>query len=321
LYFRVVVAVVAAGVLVTGCGDGKNILLPTHGTSPSAAPAAAKTLTETQARAILARYVRVNNEANAKVSDPLLRSIETGPMLEGDLVYNKRIRAKQENKIKPFYYQKYQFYIPRNVAPAWFGVLATSGKDKEFLIFVDAGGGAYKSAAASWLDEGQKMPAIAHGADGAATSVTTGPALGVGIRFAAYLTTAAAGKGLTAGFKSGRTASRIGKDWAMSVRRNTGSGYWSGGVKWKARPQPVYALKTADGGAVVVNSTNQSESYTAVKSNVWFQPNSIFFGLGPKRYYHQFTGYRLWEFITYVAPHGSASVLGYTVQSIKATGS
>jgi hypothetical protein len=32
----------------------------------------------------------------------LLRSNETGPMLEVDLVVNKRIRAKQKKKIAPF---------------------------------------------------------------------------------------------------------------------------------------------------------------------------------------------------------------------------
>jgi hypothetical protein len=318
---RIVLAAALVGALVTGCGNGADKGPPERGTSPSAA-SAAKTLTEAQARAVLARYVQVNNQANQKVSDALLRSNETGPMLEVDLAGNKRIRAKKEKKIKPFYYHNPRFFIPRGVSPAWFGVLATTGSDgTEFLIFVDTGGGTYKATAGPWLAKGQKVPPIAQDADGSATAVTTGPALGIGTRHAAYLTAAAAGRRVPGGFSPGPFTSQLGKNWAASVKRTNGGHRWSGGVDWKARPQPVYALKTADGGALVITIATQSESYRAVQPNVWFRPDSSFFGLGPERYYSRFSGDRLWEFATYVPAQGRAAVLADAAHSIAATGS
>lgn len=311
-------AVAAASVLAAGCGHGKDNGPPR--TSPSTTPVA-KALTETQARAVLTRYVRVNNEANDKVSDTLLRSNETGPMLEVDLAGNKRIRAKQEKKIKPFYYHKPQFFLPNGVSPAWFGVLASTGDGTEFLVFVDTGGGTYKAAVGPWLAKGQKVPSIARAADGTATAVTTGPALTVGTRYAKYLTAAAAGERVPGGFGSGPLTTPIGRNWARSVSRTNGGHRWRGGVEWTARPQPVYALKTADGGALVIHTAIQSETYRAVQPNVWFRPDSSFFGLGPERYYQRFSGDRLWEVATYVPPRGRASVLADAVHTISATGS
>jgi hypothetical protein len=317
---RIVVAAALVGALAAGCGNGAGKAPPARGTSPSAA-SSAKTLTEAQARAVLAHYVQVNNQANQKVSDALLRSNETGPMLEVDLAGNKRIRAKKEKKIKPFEYHNPRFFIPRGVSPAWFGVLAATGGDTEFLVFVDTGGGTYRATVGPWLAKGQKVPPIALGADGSATAVTTGPALGVGTRHAAYLTAAAAGRRLPGGFSPGPFTSRLGKNWATSVKRTNGGHRWSGGVEWKARPQPLYALKTADGGALVITTATQSESYRAVRPNVWFRPDSSFFGLGPERYYNRFSGDRLWEFASYVPARGRASVRADTTNTITATGS
>jgi hypothetical protein len=318
--FRILIGAIAAGSLVAGCGGGGDKRPPVHTTSPSLAPAA-KALTETQARAVLTRYARVNNQANAKVSDALLRSNETGPMLEVDLVSNKRIRAKQEKKFESFTYRDPQFFIPRNVSPAWFGVLARSSLgDKEFIVFVDTGGGAYKATVGPWIAKGQKFPAIARNADGSAVAVTTGPAVGIGTTYAAYLTAAAAGKRVPGGISPGPLTSQLGKSWAKSVTRTISDHMWLGGTNWKARPQPVYALKTADGGALVVNTATQSESYAAIGPNVWLEPDS-YSGLGPKRYYHKFTGTQLWEFATYAPPQGTASVLADAAHTISATGS
>jgi hypothetical protein len=143
----------------------------------------------------------------------------------------------------------------------------------------------------------------------------------VGTRYAKYLTAAAAGRRVPGGFGSGPLTTPIGKDWAAWVRRTNGGRRWRGGVDWTARPQPVYALKTADGGALVINTATQSENYRAVQPNVWFRPDSTFLGLGPERYYQRFSGDRLWEVATYVPPRGRASVLADAVHPIFATGS
>ncbi|MDN3351256.1 hypothetical protein [Actinomadura sp. DC4] len=319
MFSRIVVATVVVTAFTAGCGkDGGT---PAQGPSVKVTPAV-KTLTLAQAQAVLGNYEKVNNQANAKVSDALLRSNETGPMLEADLAANKRIRAKKEKKIKPFVYHKPQFFIPRGVSPAWFvtTAVATSG-GTEFLVFVDAGGGAYKAAEGPWLAKGQKAPTIARGADGSATAVTAGPALKIGTRYATYLTAVAAGRRAPGGLASGPLTTPLAKGWAASVRRTNGGHRWSGGVKWTPRAEPVYALKTADGGTLVIDAANQSETYAATGPNVWFRPDSSFFGLGPERYYQRFSGERGWEVATYVPARGRASVLADAVHPLSATGS
>jgi hypothetical protein len=198
--------------------------------------------------------------------------------------------------------------------------VGASGKDKEFLILVDTGGGTYKAAAAAWFANGQKIPAIARAADGSATAVTTGPAVGIGTQQAAYLTAAANGKRVPDGIAPGPLTSQVGKSFAKSVKKTNDGHRWRGGVGWEARPQPVYALKTADGGALVVNVALQTESYTAVKSNVWFQPDPSYFGLGAKRFYQHFTGEQLWTFAIYVPSQGKASVLADSEEPVRVSG-
>lgn len=319
--YRIVIGAVAIGSLVAGCGGGGTKNTPAHQSSPSRSHAAAA-LTEAQARTVFTNYEKVNNEANAKVSDALLRQNETGPMLEVDLVGNKRIRAKQESKIKPFHYKSAQFFIPHDVSPAWFAAFApVTSSDKEFVVFVDTGGGKYKATAGSWLAKGQKLPSIARGADGSATAVTTGPALGVNTRLSTYLTYVAARQKAPSGFAPGPLTSTLGRDWAKSVLKITNDNQWQGRTEWAARPQPVYALKTTDGGALVLSAVAQALRYTATRPNVWYQPPQGFFGLGPKRYHHSFRGEWLWTFATHVPPQGRASVVASGVHTISATGS
>jgi hypothetical protein len=79
-----------------------------------------------QARAILTNYEKVNNQANSHLSDKLISSIETGPMLKGDLIDYKITRAGDDPKIKPFTYRSPHFSIPTNAGTGWFAVDATS---------------------------------------------------------------------------------------------------------------------------------------------------------------------------------------------------
>ena len=315
--YQAVIGFAVAASLLVGCGD--TIASPPM----RKAKAAAKALTEAQARAILGRYELLNNEANAKVSDTLLRSIETGPFLEADLAANKRIRAKAEKKYSAFTYRDPQFFLPHGVDPAWFGVFAQSSDPddgSEFLVFADVGGGTYKAAAAVWTVKGRKLPAIARSADGSATAVTTGPALTVGTRIAAYLTAVASGENAPGGINSKPVIASDGRYWAKMIKRgNRPGGHDS--VSWRARAEPVYALRTADGGALVLNTGTSTEDYRLTRSDIELEAAPQYRGLGPKRYRHEFTGTMLWQFLTSVPPQGNASVLAEEAHTIAATGS
>jgi hypothetical protein len=315
--FQAVIGVAIAGSLLAGCGD-------TVASPPArSAKAAGRALTEAQARAILDRYLMVNNQANAKVSDVLLRSIETGPFLEADLATNKRIRAKREKKISAFTYRNPQFFIPHGVSPAWFGVLAQSSDSddgSEFLVFADVGGGTYKATAGNWIAKGQKLPAIARGADGSATAVTTGPALSVGTKIASYLTAVANGGRVPGGLNPEPLIGHDGRYWAKAMKRNNRPG-GQDRIRWQARAKPVYALKTADGGALVLNAGTAIEDYKLTRPDIELDPDPHYLGLGPKHYRHEFTGTMLWQFLTSVPPRGNAFVLAEGADTIAATGS
>lgn len=316
--FRGIVGVALTGSLVSGCGGGAD-------TDPSvrSVPPRTKMLSETQARAVLTRYTEVNNQANRQVSDALLHSSETGPVLEIDLASNRRIRAKAEKKIGPFSYRNPQFFIPRGVSsPAWFIVLAqqSAAKDwSEFLVFVDVGG-AYKATAATWVRRGQRLPTIARNADGSATAVTVGPALDVGTKSAAYLTAVAAGERAPSGINPGPQLSKDGKDVAKNVTNANRGHLWQGGVVWTAWRQPVYALRTTDGGALVMNVATELESYTAIRSGIVLEATRGYSGLGRRRYHHVFTGTSLWQFTIYVPSRGPADVLAEDGETIGVAG-
>ncbi|WP_329243452.1 hypothetical protein OG417_45940 [Actinoallomurus sp. NBC_01490] len=89
MLFRVITGVAIAGSLIAGCGGGAGEVSPSRSASP-----ADGVLTEAQARTILDRYTKGINQANAQLSDALLRSNQTGPMLEIYLAFYQRIRTR-----------------------------------------------------------------------------------------------------------------------------------------------------------------------------------------------------------------------------------
>jgi hypothetical protein len=257
---------------------------------------------------------------NSHLSDKLLSSIETGPILKGDLIDYKITRAGDEPKIKAFTYRSPHFYIPRNAGTPWFAVDATSSLGgEEFLVFVQSGG-TYKLTTSAWRAK-ERFPSIALNADGSATAVTGGATAQVATSHSQFLTTTAAGlRG--SGFAAGALTTQLGKTWEGNVGKIKEGGSWLGGTNWKPRTDPVYALKTTDGGTLVWYTATQSLDYHTVAPNAWYRPEKPLFALGPDRYHHTFHGTSLWKFAAHLPQgDGSISVVGSSHQPLGASGS
>lgn len=196
-----VTGLVAIAILAGGCGSAGGDGGASPGPPNASTTSAAAALTLAQARAILTNYEKVNNQANSHLSDKLISSIETGPMLKGDLIDYKITRAGDVAKIK----------------------------------------------------EG---------------------------------------------------------------------GSWLGGTNWKPRTDPVYALKTTDGGALVWYTATQSLDYHTVSPTAWYQPIKTLRALGQDSYHSTFHGTWLWRFAAHV-PQGAGriSVVGAGSLPIGASGS
>jgi hypothetical protein len=192
-------AVGAAAVLLTsgrpggqaGQGAGRPAVTPAasrtaRGTAGAAATPSGPPLTTAGAQQVLAGYTTVNNEANAKRSDALLATVETGSSYAVDAALYQMQRAAGSPPFPPFSPVQATYYIPRGepaAGPRWFVVQVanafTSDPAKvtsaEYLLFTQsAPGGPWQDAIEPYLLSGVSAPQVAVGADGLATAL--GPA-------------------------------------------------------------------------------------------------------------------------------------------------
>jgi hypothetical protein len=232
------------------------------GPGAAGAPAAPQPLTLAQAKNVLAAYTSANNTANAKRSDTLLGSVETGSSYAIDAgIY----RVQQADKAAPypaFAPQRAQFYIPGEPVaeyPHWFAVqvlnadLASPGKvtGTEYLVFTQAAPGApWLNTFEPYVLAGAATPLVPLGADDLATSVdpqttslTVMPAQ-IPALTAASLDGAQAGAAFAT--SPGNLADRLDQAfWKQRLPTATVTD------RHAATAGYVFALRTADGGALV----------------------------------------------------------------------
>jgi hypothetical protein len=234
----------------------------------SEAPGAtAVPVTLAEAKAVLARYTAANNSANAQRSDALLSSVETG----GSLAIDEGLYQSQQGTppFPAFSPVSAVYYIPRGepaTGPRWFAVQVANAFDSnprqvtssEYLLFTQVPGGQWLDAAEPYLPAGADGPQIAVGADGLATAVSTDDAADADADAAAATAvppgqlpedTAAAldaGEGAAApGTLADAAEAKLlqGKVHGGSVTDVHASATGTAGAE--------YALRTADGGALV----------------------------------------------------------------------
>lgn len=265
-------------------------LLATGCTSPSADPAARTAatplVTEAEANKIVDSYEILNNDANAALSAAEMAKAEGGALLTNDQGYFTEAKGMAEKAVKdnlaPFAYVNRTFFIPPLSAKAdWFalkaqGATIENGKpgtpDVQIIRFV-----IFKKTADGWRamlsggfsgDEVSKVPQVAVDQDGLAEVVD--PSAKIGDTAPADLAGLVADLYVT-GARNSPLAETTARDKAAGAKssRESSMGGHAHADFTKAEPRDgtTYALRTADGGALVLGDGAVDETLLAKDLN------------------------------------------------------
>ncbi|WP_251015918.1 hypothetical protein [Streptomyces sp. ISL-99] len=271
----------------TGCtgedGPAQARQTPSASTAPKPAPA----LTAAQARDVITHYSKTNNEANSDRNRALLDTVEDGPLYAMSVSEYKETEGLPTADRKPYKPWSYdpadaKLYIPRlaagqspwfaaalsdqkGKAPSRLGVFAESPQHKrwELVSVVD-------------LDT-PKLPDIALDRDGYATAVCAdgNKQLAAG---ADLLRTGVLDNFATGGTNTGTkifTPTKASKQ-QIEVHDKTGTRYGNQGTTVFAgaanRYKDAYALKTTDGGALILFSHTHTQTDAVAHSGLQINP-------------------------------------------------
>jgi hypothetical protein len=235
-----------------------------------------------QAAKILAAYAPANNLANQQRSDAINDRIETG-VLSAQSQAEYEMYPYWDDSQRPsidtsFTYTEPRFYIPRAAPPGQrpFFLAVARGQEThttrpsswtEYLLFVQTPQG-WRLTAAVTADKGQSMPAVALDAQGFATAVAPG-APGLAIRPSA-LASAVVDNYITGGRADGAVLAATPTVVSQrGLRAATAKRLAPATVWFTAMPNPyphdVFALRTADGGALVLAGETHGEHDLAAR--------------------------------------------------------
>ena len=152
--------------------------------SPTPSAVARAPLTLTQAQAVVSRYTTTNNSANARRSDAILASVESGSSYAIDAgLYQKQLA--DGTHYPAFGPVQATYYIPGDEpagsGPRWFVVQvanafqsspATVTSDEYLLFTQSAAGGAWQETIEPYLLASATAPQVTVGSDGLATAVS-----------------------------------------------------------------------------------------------------------------------------------------------------
>jgi len=228
-------------------------------------------ITKAEAERIVSHYLQANNEANESYSDSLLGTIESGSSYTMDAgSYRFALGESDRTPYVPFQLTGTRYYIPRlprTDYPRWFvarGSYVTTAGGKNlgsaYIVFAqDSAGAAWKDVVEPDILPGQSLPQIATDADGYAESVAADDTrLNVAPDKIGEVTAAWLDK------LASSTSNSMIKDEAGNLTDLKDEVFWRSG---EGRPaldatdthsvpaDPVFALKTTTGGALVFYTT------------------------------------------------------------------
>ncbi|GAA3232248.1 hypothetical protein [Actinocorallia longicatena] len=291
------------------------------GRAEDAAAPAAPALTKEQARTVLTSYAATNARADKALDPALLATVETGPQLDMDVAAYK-LHAASRTKLRPYAFTAPRFYIPRlSGHPRWFAVdtesAAKGAKIRHALLFVqDEAGGTWKLAADPQRRDGGPIDGIELDAEGYARPAT-GEGLSVapaslGEAHAVLLDSgpkAPGAAGIAAGSQTTQTY-----DVLQQVKSQLAKARLTFGTRFSAVPGQTYALRTADGGAVVWYVLQQQESYAGKGIPV----AGDLIGLVPEGKATSLTSTTLIQYLAAIPARGDASITGATRKAVAA---
>ncbi|MEV4468241.1 MULTISPECIES: hypothetical protein [Nonomuraea] len=297
---------VLAGCLVAGCSGlpGMDPAAWQGAETPSATPspttsgtqktpepsASAPALT---AESVIKEYIERNNKANKALDEKLLATYEGGSSLAIDKAgYTSQRKLGGRDSYTPFEYVKPTFVAPASkrwfLATAYWKNKKKSAKTPTFLLFAHDQGAwkqVYSPDVSDTIDA-DELPKIQTDASGAATEVDSADGDGLLMspadfakNYAAHMT----GKGSKAAksrfasdqFTTGAAKNRIKMRQFAKITEHAAP----------AKEYPSYALRTADGGALVFTTFARTKVYDVIQSPkryYVFQENN---GLLPDKYY------------------------------------
>ncbi|MET9685101.1 hypothetical protein [Streptomyces coeruleorubidus] len=256
---------------------------PTASTAPKPVPA----LSAAQARDVITRYSKINNEANADRSRRLLDTVEDGPlyaMSVSDYTETEGLPAADRKPYEPWSYDiaSAKLYIPRLDAgqDRWFAAALSSQKGKapsRLAVFAERPQHKRWEMVSVVDLNSQKLPDVVLDRDGYATAVAANDnkhlAADADVLRAAVLDNFATG-----GTNTGTevfTPSKASKQ-QIEVHDKTGTRFGSQGTTVFAgtdnRYKDAYALKTSDGGALILFSHTHTQTDAVAHSGLQINP-------------------------------------------------
>ncbi|MER6271715.1 hypothetical protein [Streptomyces sp900105755] len=279
----------------TGCSDDgttRTQQTPKASTAPDPAPA----LSAAQARDVITHYSEINNAANADRNRALLDTVEDGPlyaMSVSDYTETEGLPAADRRPYKPWSYDSAdaKLYIPRLAAgqDRWFAAALSDQKGKApSRLGVFAERPQHKRwELVSVVDlDSPELPDIALDRDGYATAVAAdgNKQLAAG---ATLLRTAVLDNFATGGANTGTKvfAPTKASKRQIEVHDKTGTRFGNQGTTVFAgaanRYEDAYALKTTDGGALILFSHTHTQTDAVAYSGLQINP-----GKGDRAWLH-----------------------------------
>lgn len=251
------IALVASGCGLPAHGNGGDPLSPRPAVPVSAVSG------------ILEGYVQVNNAANAGRDIKLLRTNERGSSLAIDsAIYaaDRVLDPKDKTKAEPFSYRPESHFVPRMTGyPRWFAIQARASypdANSSLVVFVQPHAGQrWLQSAVIDLGAGTTVPALARDDHGHVIAVASTDE--AGLLAAPAMVAAAQSDYLNTG-KRPESGVRFGSDaWTTELVQAAKTDakklpFARVTNRYEPADEQIYALRTADGGAVVVHVMKRS---------------------------------------------------------------
>ena len=258
----------------------------TQSTNATKAAAEKPLISVSEANKVVDTYQKLNNQANAQRSVTLMAQAEDGAMLAADKGYFTQLPKLDPKEVAsnlaPFVYVQRSFFIPPASARAdWFLMKARFADLKDgkpaapsstytrFMVFRHTGGGWRAVAAAGFSGDEQKdMPDLALDQQGLAT--VAAPTTKIGAIAPADLAGLVTDLYTTGGDRKVLAKTKE-RDGAISVWANRGVHLDAHAYATYAAARPhvgaTYAMRTADGGVLVLSDSAVDETVLAKDLN------------------------------------------------------
>jgi hypothetical protein len=252
--------------------------LPSGTASPrSTAPARPATtakppLTRSQAQQVLASYTGTNNAANAQDSQSLLSTVESGSSLAIDSGIYDAKQATHAAGPPAYGPSSASYYIPLEAPatyPHWFAVRVENARlsapgnvvQTEYLVFTQA------SAGARWLDSVEPFvlpsattPSVALNASGYATAA---PASATSLALPVGTASGATATAFDSGFGQPANPGNLADGQDLAAFKKSLPSHTSITTAHSASTDPVFGLRTTDGGALLFYNVSARLTLTA----------------------------------------------------------